>query len=88
MNIGENILSLRCIIKGKVQGVFFRASTRDQAVRLNIKGYAKNLSSGDVEVIMHGEQEAITQLRLWLNHGPEYAKVENIDCKKIDIQEV
>ncbi len=88
MNIGENIISVRCIVSGKVQGVFFRASTRDRALQLNIRGYAKNLSSGEVEVIACGNKDAIEQLKQWLKCGPKYAKVENIDCKVISIQEI
>ena len=88
MNIGENIISVRCIVTGKVQGVFFRASTREQALQLNIRGYAKNLSSGEVEVIAYGDTNSIKQLKQWLKCGPKYAKVENIDCKVISIQEI
>ena len=50
MNSSEDITCVRCIVSGKVQGVFFRDSTRDQASRLNIKGHAKNLSNGSVSM--------------------------------------
>ncbi len=88
MNLGENIISVRCIVTGKVQGVFFRASTREQALQLNIKGYAKNLSGGEVEVIACGNKDAIGQLKQWLNCGPKYAKVKNVDCEVISNQEI
>ena len=88
MSIGENIISLRCIVSGRVQGVFFRASTREKALQLNISGYAKNLSNGDVEVIAHGKDDDVGKLRKWLQHGPQYADVKNIDCKLLNTQDV
>ena len=87
MDMGENIISLRCIVSGRVQGVFFRASTREQALQLNICGYAKNLSNGDVEVIAHGKEDDVRKLRLWIQHGPQYADVKYIDCQIMSTQE-
>ena len=68
----------RFIIRGKVQGVWFRASTRDEALKLGLHGYARNLSSGDVEVLAVGDAEAIETLAAWLRHGPPLARVEAI----------
>ena len=75
----------RFTIKGRVQGVFFRESTRRVAESLGITGHAINLSSGDVEVLACGEPAAIDQLAAWLNDGPRMANVadvlsEDTDC--------
>ena len=66
------------LISGKVQGVWFRASTRDEAIKLGLTGYAKNLPDGKVEVVACGEPSAIEKLEAWLWHGPEHANVEEI----------
>jgi len=68
----------RFIIRGHVQGVFFRASTREQALKLGIAGYAKNLADGSVEVLACGPEQALDALQDWLRHGPPSARVENV----------
>ena len=68
----------RFIIRGRVQGVFFRASTREQALKLGISGYAKNLADGNVEVLASGSSEALNALQDWLHVGPPSARVEHV----------
>ena len=68
----------RFIVSGKVQGVYFRASTRQQAVQLNIRGYAKNLPSGSVEIVAIGSIDAIATLEKWLSQGPPSARVDTV----------
>ena len=68
----------RFLVSGKVQGVFFRASTREQALRLGIRGHAQNLADGDVEVLACGTHEALDELGCWLRHGPPAARVERV----------
>jgi acylphosphatase len=68
----------RFLIVGKVQGVFFRASTRDEAQRLGLHGHARNLADGRVEVIAHGGEEALQQLERWLWQGPPAARVQEV----------
>ncbi|MEQ9562399.1 MAG: acylphosphatase [Woeseiaceae bacterium] len=65
-------------VTGKVQGVFFRASTRDQARRLGITGHAVNLPDGSVEVLACGKSEALQSLRHWLHTGPAMARVDEL----------
>ena len=65
-------------ITGKVQGVYFRHSTRLEAERLAIQGYARNLPDGSVEVVAHGADTAVEGLRLWLHRGPKMARVERV----------
>ena len=74
-------------VSGRVQGVFFRASTRDTAVSLGIAGSAVNLPDGNVEIIACGTQPALEELRAWLRDGPPMARVEDITEKAIDCRE-
>ena len=77
---------MRCIVSGRVQGVFFRASTRQQAVALGLTGHAKNLPDGRVEVIACGDRHDLAKLRRWLAHGPPMASVEDVDCESLEIE--
>ena len=65
-------------IAGKVQGVYFRHSTRGEARRLQIAGYAENLPDGSVDVLAHGAVEAVEELRRWLHRGPSSARVDSV----------
>ena len=65
-------------VKGRVQGVWFRESTRRFAEPLGLKGHAINLPNGDVEVLAVGEQQAIDKLYAWLHQGPMMANVEQV----------
>lgn len=66
-------------IEGRVQGVFFRESTRRQAQPLGITGYAKNMGDGSVQVLACGEPAALNRLTEWLQEGPPMAEVERMD---------
>ena len=68
----------RFIITGKVQGVYFRHSTRLEAERLALRGVARNLPDGSVEVIAHGPHAAVESLREWLHRGPSRARVAHV----------
>jgi acylphosphatase len=68
----------RFLIFGKVQGVYFRHSSRREARRLNIRGFARNLPDGSVEVVAQGDAAAVEQLRAWLQHGPPEARVQEM----------
>lgn len=69
---------VRFTVTGRVQGVFFRASTRERALQLGLAGYAKNCSDGSVEVVASGEAEALDALGAWLHDGPPGARVERV----------
>ena len=71
---------IRCHVAGRVQGVFFRASTREKARSLGLTGYARNLPDGRVEVLACGEPQALQSLRDWLAVGPPAAVVSNVQC--------
>ena len=71
------------IVSGRVQGVFYRASTREQALRLGLAGYAKNLPNGRVEVLATGSTEALDALECWLRLGPPAAKVDAVSREEL-----
>ena len=70
----------RCIVRGRVQGVFFRASTRQKAAELRLLGWAKNCPDGSVEVVAVGPGEDIQILHKWLQRGPPNARVDSLEC--------
>ncbi|ANB02422.1 acylphosphatase [Ectothiorhodospira sp. BSL-9] len=73
--------ALRCWVSGRVQGVFFRASTQVKARELGLDGYAMNLPDGRVEVVAQGPEAALESLRQWLRQGPSQARVDSLDCE-------
>ncbi|MEO5628211.1 MAG: acylphosphatase [Thermomonas sp.] len=77
----------RFLICGRVQGVWFRASTREQALRLGLGGYANNLADGRVEVLAVGDANAIEQLANWLVRGPPLARVEAVERSDADMED-
>lgn len=74
---------VRCRVSGRVQGVFFRASTRDRARELGIRGYAHNLDDGRVEVLACGPASAVQLLQDWLWQGPPSASVSDVQCSAV-----
>ena len=68
----------RFLVSGRVQGVFFRASTRSEAQRLGLGGSASNLADGCVEVIASGSDESLSALERWLWQGPPSARVDDV----------
>ena len=69
----------RFIVSGRVQGGFFRASTRDRALQLGLRGWARNLADGRVEVLAAGDEAALDALAAWLREGPPMARVEDLE---------
>ena len=74
------------LITGRVQGVFFRDSTKKEAIKLGLHGSATNLSDGTVKVCLRGESNKINLLETWLHIGPELAEVESVIEVDIDQQ--
>ena len=74
------------LISGRVQGVFFRESTKKEALKLGLQGSALNLSDGTVKVCLRGQNDDIDLLEKWLHMGPELAKVESVIEVDIDQQ--
>ena len=74
----------RIRITGRVQGVFFRASTAEQARALGITGRARNCPDGSVEVFATGTPADLAELVAWLHHGPPLARVDRIEVDEIE----
>ena len=83
----DGYICRKFIVKGKVQGVWFRASTQRQAQQLDITGYAKNLANGNVEVVACGNATAVERLMQWCATGPELAEVEALHEEVTEQQE-
>jgi acylphosphatase len=82
------VIARRCFVSGRVQGVFYRASTRQRAVELGLSGYACNLPDGRVEVLAVGDPAAVQSLVDWLATGPPAAHVANVDVSNIALEEL
>lgn len=72
------------VIRGKVQGVFYRKSTADRAQALGLRGTVRNLDNGDVEAVAEGTEDNLEQLYNWCRQGPEHAQVDHIEVHKSD----
>ena len=79
------LIARRGFVSGLVQGVFFRASTRQRALELGISGYANNLADGRVEVLIVAEPSAAMLLIEWLRKGPPAARVETVEVQEVNI---
>jgi acylphosphatase len=75
--MGTRRVSLR--IRGKVQGVFFRESTRIEATRLGLTGWVRNRDDGSVEAVAEGEQAALEDFIRWCHRGPQAARVTDVE---------
>jgi acylphosphatase len=77
---------LRIIVTGKVQGVFFRASAKEAADQLNIKGFAQNMPNGSVHIEAEGAAEKLKQFVDWCHKGPPRAQVTHVDVQEGDVK--
>ena len=68
-------------ISGRVQGVFFRDSTRSEAIKLGLNGWVKNLRDGRVEAIFEGEEEKVKKMIEWCKKGPVFARVSGVEVE-------
>jgi acylphosphatase len=82
------MIARRCFVSGRVQGVFFRASTRQKAADLGCSGYAKNLPDGRVEVLIAGEPPAVQAVVDWLWTGPPAARVTQVEVREAALEEL
>ena len=74
--------AVHVVVSGRVQGVFFRESTKRLADKLGIKGYVMNLPSGEVEIVAWGSESAVNSLIEWCHSGPPLARVDNVVVKE------
>jgi acylphosphatase len=84
----SRVIARHCQVCGRVQGVFYRASTREQAQRRAIVGHARNLPDGTVEVLAVGEEPAVAELIKWLHQGPPAARVTDVIVRELALSEL
>ena len=84
----STIVARRCFVSGRVQGVFYRASTRQKAIELGCAGYARNRPDGRVEALIVGEPEAVQALIDWLWKGPPAAHVTAIEVRELELDQL
>ncbi len=87
MQKAEDKVRVHLTIEGRVQGVFFRATAQEQAIRLGLKGWVRNCPEGSVEVMAEGERNKIEALVNWCHHGPPGAHVHNVRLQWEDFQD-
>jgi len=75
--------TIKIIVSGRVQGVGFRYHTRNQAKKLEVFGYVRNLDNGDVEIVAQGEKSKINKLINWCNSGSPSAVVKNVQVETL-----
>ena len=68
------------VIEGRVQGVFFRAATRDEARARGLKGWVRNLPDGRVEALFEGDQRLLEEMLAWCRQGPRYSYVDHVEA--------
>jgi acylphosphatase len=79
------VIAKRCFVSGRVQGVFYRATTREKAQSLGLRGFARNLADGRVEVLAIGEAAAVTALTEWLWVGSATSEVKAVEVREVEI---
>ncbi len=75
-----------CHVSGRVQGVFFRGTAQEEARRLGLRGYARNLPDGRVRILACGGDDALAEFREWVHQGPPGAAVDAVDWQE-DVDE-
>lgn len=71
----------RVIVSGRVQGVYFRGNTRDEARKYAVNGWVRNLPDGRVEAVFEGEKDDVDKAIEFVRHGPSYAKVTDLEVE-------
>ena len=78
------ITCFRYRVSGWVQGVYFRATTRERALGLGLSGWVRNMPDGAVEVLACGQEAKLAELETWLRRGPEHARVVSVEREPAD----
>ena len=74
----------RLVIRGRVQGVWYRESMRLEAERLGVRGWVANRADGSVEAVVQGSREQVEAITRWAGRGPEHARVERVESSPAD----
>ena len=78
---GDGRRAIRCVVAGRVQGVYYRAAAAERASALELHGWVKNLADGRVEAVAAGPVEALTEFAAWLWQGPPAARVDSVQVE-------
>jgi acylphosphatase len=78
----------RVKVHGRVQGVFFRDSTRERATAHCVNGWARNMPDGSVEAVLEGEPEAVQRVVRFLETGPPHAQVDRVEVEEEDPEDL
>lgn len=84
-SVEPNMLCIRCLVSGRVQGVFYRATAQQRAQELGVHGYARNLPDGRVEVLACGEPAAVAGFVSWLSTGSSASKVTGVEAAEVPV---
>ncbi|QYJ16993.1 Acylphosphatase [Rubrobacter xylanophilus DSM 9941] len=82
MERGARKKRVHVYVSGRVQGVFFRDSTRERARRLGVSGWVRNLPDGRVEAVFEGESGDVDEMVRWCHEGPPHARVESVEVEE------
>jgi acylphosphatase len=78
---------MHLIVSGCVQGVFFRAETQSQALRLHLKGWVRNTPDGRVKIVIEGDEDDVQRMIAWCHKGPHLANVRGVDYHEEPFQD-
>lgn len=81
------IITKHVVVKGRVQGVFFRDYTRKQAIQHNLTGWVRNLPDGSVEALFYGEEKMVSDILSWLKQGSPQSRVDSVHSDDIHSDE-
>jgi len=76
--------SVHILVTGKVQGVFFRQATKVIAIKNHVTGWVKNLESGQVEILLEGEDQNVNSIVKWCHNGPANSRVDEIKIEQYE----
>jgi acylphosphatase len=82
----NRINAVRAVIRGRVQGVFYRASTQKEALRLKVCGWVRNCPDGSVEAVLEADEPRIEQMLEWCRKGPAAAKVSQVSAEPCPVE--
>lgn len=83
----QSKICMHYFVSGRVQGVWFRASTQEEAKMLGLTGWVRNMPDGRVEVLACGDREKLSQFSHWLRQGPELARVDDVVNEEVPWEE-
>ena len=86
--MAENVERARVLVSGKVQGVFFRDSTREEAEKQGLSGWVRNTEGGQVEAVFEGDPDAVQRMIEWCQSGPSSADVEDVSVEQEDPEDL